>query len=147
MKVVMPLKTRVIDSETDQPVSGAKVLRIVCDVHDFDCNDAYMDTGATNRNGEIELDGKRKWGVWMPVPGGLPAPNHQIAIWKEGYQAFVFSAYDGDITKFEETVRRADIRKAIKEIPKERNLLGEGQDPNQLFSGGEIKLYKAGTSK
>ena len=142
MKVVLPLTTITIDAETEEPIFGASVLRIVCDMHDFDCSNAYMDLGSTNKNGLINLPGKRKWGIWILAPGGLPAPNHHIAIWKKGYSAFVFTQYDDHFEKSNFSMNRQDIQEAINKIPIERRYMNEDQSPNELFDGGKIRLFR-----
>jgi len=71
----------------------------------------------TDQYGAFESEGVSKWRLWIPAPSGLPVRNHQIAIWKEGYFAFVFSQYDRSIEDFKEFVRRQDLIEAIDEIP------------------------------
>lgn len=92
-RIVMPLNTRIVDSESGNPIEGAQVLRIVCDVHDFDCSNGRIDKTQSDSNGIVKALGSREWGYYVPVPGGFPVPNHQIAIWKEGYYVFIFSQY------------------------------------------------------
>jgi hypothetical protein len=136
----MPLKARVVDFDTGEPVVDATVLRIVCDVHDFLCSRAKLDRGKTDRNGSIEMAGERRWGAMVPAPGGIPLPNHRVAIWKKGYAAFVFSQY-GSI----EDVRlgkRADLIEAIGEIPKERRERTGQDDPERFFASGKIELHR-----
>jgi hypothetical protein len=140
-RIVMPLNTTVVDAETGNPVESAKVLRIVCDIHDRSCTHARMDWGQTDQNGVVKASGDRKWGLWVPAPGGLPVPNHQIAIWKEGYYAFVFSQY-GNIDDIKERTSRPDIMDAISAIPKDRRQCDADDRPDEMFSGGEVKLYK-----
>jgi len=137
----MPLKTRVVDADTGAPIEGATVLRVVCDLHDFRCTGGNMETSKTDKHGEVELSGKRKWGLWIPAPGGLPAPNHQIAIWKSGYQAFVFSQY-GSINDIESGTDRDDVKKAIHEVPKNRKDYTPDDNPLTMFEGGFIELKK-----
>jgi hypothetical protein len=142
-RIVMPLNTRVVDAESDNPIEGAQVLRIVCDVHDTRCRNGRVDRGETDSTGNIKMSGDRKWGVWAAGPGGIPVPNHQIAIWKEGYYAFVFSQY-GQIEHIKEFTERDDIIEAIDAIPADRKEHGALDDPDKMFSGGKIKLQKTG---
>jgi len=92
-RTIMPLETKVVDAKTGSPIEKATALRVVCDIHDFRCTRGQMDQSETNKDGKVQLDGKWKWRLWFPAPGGLPVPNHHIAIWKSGYKAFVFSQY------------------------------------------------------
>lgn len=138
-RVVMPLKTKVVDSESSEPVIGAKVLRIVCDIHNHDCSNAKIDYGVTDKNGLVIMNGDRKWGLYILAPGGLPAPNHNIAIWKNGYYAFVFSQY-GKIEDILRFAKRKDLFDAIKDIPLER--YGYNYNPYEMFLDGQVKLYK-----
>jgi len=140
-RTVMPLKTEVVDAESGQPIEGASYLRIVCDVHDFNCSSAKIDRGITRKDGFIEVNGERKWGLYIFAPGGVPVPNHNIAIWKPGYLAFVFSQY-GNIETIKETTDREDIIKAINEIPNQRTTFDPSTNPNDLFLNGQIKLHK-----
>ena len=142
LKTVEPLSTTVVDSESGKPIAGAVVLRIVCGIHDFSCKNASIEKKFTNNKGMIYLGSKREWGPWFPAPGGLPVPNHQIAIWKEGYSAFIFLQYNNDIDQFAAHVKSNDIREAIREIPKERKYLSENIDPSTIFVNGKVELYK-----
>jgi hypothetical protein len=142
-RVVMPLKTQVVDAESGTPIEGAQVLRIVCDVHDMTCKNAKMDRGQSDNNGNIKMEGERKWGLWFPAPGGFPVPNHRIAIWKSGYQAFVFSQY-GSIDDIKSFSKREDLKSAIREVPLERKECGADAKPEEMFSGGKIGLLRVG---
>lgn len=141
-RTVMPLKSQVIDAETGLPIEKATVLRVVCDIHDSRCVHGQIEKAETNKEGRVELEGKRKWGLWFPAPGGLPVPSHQIAIWKAGYQAFVFSQY-GDISDIESLTKRDDIKKALQEIPQDRKSYSPSDKPEEMFEGGKINLHKA----
>jgi len=118
MRVVLPLETTVVDSSTGKPVPNVKYIRVVCDIHDFSCKEPTIDTGESDENGRIGLSGHRKWGVWLPLPGGLPAPNHQIAIWAEGYKVVIFSQYDDDIERFKNMQRNIKVKLILDAIPK-----------------------------
>ena len=142
LRTIEPLKVRVIDASTGTPIAGAIVLRVVCDIHDRDCKNAFIDMNKTNVTGFIRLCGKRNFGSWVAAPGGMPAPNHQIAIWKEGYSAFVFSQFDNDIDKFTSKTSNKTIIEAVSKIPKERRYLSLDTDPNSVFYNGKIKLYR-----
>lgn len=147
-RTVMPLNSRVFDAETGQPIERAEVLRVVCDIHDFGCKRGYIDKTETNKDGIIELDGKRTWGLWIPAPGGLPVPDHKIAIWKAGYEVFVFSQY-GDFERFFNYIQsssdREDLKMALKEVPVDRKYYSPDDNPRALFEDGKIKLYKTKT--
>jgi len=140
MRIVEPIDTRVIDADTGKQLDNVDYLRISCDVHDFSCSHALLEKGISH-DGNLQLDGKRQWGLWMPVPGGVPVPNHQIAVWKDGYYAFVFSQYDRTIDEFARRADRADIRIAVEQVPKERKYLYSHQNPNDILLGGVIRLF------
>jgi len=139
MRTVEPVDAKVIDANTGKQLDDVNYLRIACDVHDFGCGHALLEKGIS-REGILQLDSKRRWGLWMPVPGGVPVPNHQIAVWKDGYYAFIFSQYDANIDEFARRANRADIKSAIDQIPKERKYLYSNQNPNDILLGGVIKL-------
>ena len=142
MQTIMPLESKVVDSETGKPLHNIQYIRIVCDIHDFDCSGASLEEGIAQNGSKFELDNERRWGLYVFVPGGLPVPNHQIAIWKKGYKAVVFSQYDGNIDQFASKAERLDIREAINKIPKQRVYITKYDDPNEIFGGGIIKLER-----
>lgn len=142
IQIIEPLDVSVVDATTGQPLANVEYLRIVCDVHDFTCAHARVDAGLA-ADGHLALPGRRDWGPWTPVPGGLPAPNHQIAIWKPGYQAFVFSQYDDDIDSFASKIERLDIKRQTARIPHERTYL-HSAEPEKILRGGIIRLQRAG---
>jgi hypothetical protein len=140
-QTVMPLESQVVDAETGLPIEMATVLRIVCDIHDRRCTKGKIEKGETDKDGKIKFQGKRQWGLWLPLPGCLPVPNHQIAIWKPGYRAFVFSQY-GNIEDLLSSAIREDVKSAIRAIPKDRNNYTPDDTPEKLFQHGIIKLQK-----
>lgn len=137
-QVVERLQVRVVDALTGQPLGSVNYLRIVCDVHDMACHHALINTGRS-ADGHITLPGRRDWGPWTPVPGGLPVPNHQIAIWKPGYEAFVFSQYDDDIDRFADIAQNPAITRAVAAIPAQREYL-HSDAPGPILQGGVIRL-------
>lgn len=146
LKVAQTMDTTVIDSTTLEPIANAQYFRIVCDLHDYDCSSAYIERGFTSNDGKIDLGSKRKWSIWFPAPGGLPVPNHQIAIWASGYTALLFSQYNQDIERFRQQIEREDINRLINEVPENRKYL-DSEEANRAFLGGIIKLKKIYTLK
>lgn len=138
MQTVEPLEVTVVDATTGTPLQDIHYLRIVCDVHDFTCAHAFIDSGISP-GAHLVLAGKRRWGMWSPVPGGMPVPNHQIAIWKTGYQAIIFSQYGNNIDEFSNGTPRADIKHLITQIPQDRNYLRD-ENPDLTLHGGLIRL-------
>jgi hypothetical protein len=141
-EVMLPLKVTIVDAETGAPIEGADVLRIACDVHDRSCARGILDVRQSDENGHVDLEGERKWRVIIAAAGGVPLPNHKIAIWKSGFEAFVFSQYDS-IDSLASRSNREDIKAALKEIPSERRVYGQELDPSTVFAGGTIRLYRA----
>lgn len=129
--VALPLKVQVIDAEKGLPIDGAEVLRIVADYHDRAGSRAVMDRTHSDENGNIRLAGRQKW-VFLSGPGRLPLPNHQIAVWKPGYKAFVFSQY-GDIHEIYSGKDRIDLIKALETIPLERRVYRPDKETNGMF--------------
>jgi len=43
--IVGRLDTKVVDAVTGDPIVGALVLRIVCDIHDFGCQNGKLEKG------------------------------------------------------------------------------------------------------
>ena len=138
------VKARVIDAESSQPIGDVNVLRIVCDVHDFRCDGVQVDRGQTNSDGRIKLKGSRKWGLWLPAPGGMPAPNHQVVIWKKGYAPIAFSQY-GTLAEFERRHAHKSFVKDLAEVPHELTQIESGSELYRaVFTNGVIKLKPTG---
>lgn len=140
-ETVLPVESKVIDDQTGKELVNINYLRIVIDVHDFGCNKPYLEEGVIEKGLEFHLDNKREWGVYLPVPGGLPVPMHYIAIWKEGYHAVVFSPYDLNDEKLsQECSNHENIKYALEKIPKPRTFITQPFDINEKLLGGTIKL-------
>lgn len=151
VRLANPLEVIVVDAETEKPVVGASVVYIVCDLHDYGCSRGKLIRTTSNEKGEVKIQGETKTGTWVLAPGGLPVPDHLIAIWAPGYSAFVFIQYksaDLDINerikREKEAIKRADILKALQEIPEDKASSDEQLNPKEELIGGKIRLLKAG---
>jgi hypothetical protein len=111
LRIAEPLDVTVVDAESGAPIPGATTLYFVCDIHDFDFSAARFERRTSNEKGKVKIHGHRKWGVWFPAPGGLPVPNHFIAIWAPGYSAFVFSQYDETVEDLKTRIHRQEFEK------------------------------------
>ncbi|MGZ8218872.1 hypothetical protein [Methylomagnum sp.] len=139
--VKMPISTQIVDAETGQPIAGARLLQVVCDVHDFDCVHGEIDLVQSNQDGLVEVNGKHKWGLWFPAPGGLPSPNHQIAVWKDGYYTFLFSQYsDFESLQKRLTEKRQDLAQMMSMVPTPRKQYSPDQ-LERMLSDGQIELH------
>lgn len=142
LKVAEELNVDVIDAESGRPIPRAEVVYLACDFHDFSCNRAKLVRTQSNDKGKIEIDSTRRWGVWLPAPGGIPVPNHLIAIWTSGYSAFVFSQYPESIDRRVSGTKREDIIRALREIPSDQIMNDELLNPREELIGGKIKLKR-----
>src|SRR6267143_1639218 len=97
LKVSNELEVQVLDADTGAPIPRAQVAYVACDIHDFDCSHARVVRTTANEKGEVYIGSKRRFRVCVIAPGGLPVPNHLIAIWTPDYGAFVFSQYGDTI--------------------------------------------------
>src|SRR5688500_17007192 len=88
-----PLHVTVVDAQTGRPIPNATVIHMACDVHDSRCERARLVRTSSSEKGTVRISGRREWGPWGPAPGALPVPNHFIAIWADGYSAYVFAQY------------------------------------------------------
>jgi len=140
MKVAYELEVTVVDAKTERPIPGAQVVYLACDVHDFDCSHARLIRTVGDKEGVVDIAGKRRWGIWIPAPGGLPVPDHLVAIWAPGYSAFVHSQYGDSPERRREETLRQDIKEALKAIPAERSSSDESLNPKTQLIGGKIKL-------
>lgn len=127
IRVAEPLDVIVIDAETKEPIPGASVVYLVCDLHDYGCNKGKLIQTTSNEKGEVKIEGETKTGTWVLAPGAMPVPSHLIAIWASGYSAFVFIQYksaDAPIAELLErkkkSIERRDILEALHEIPEDK---------------------------
>lgn len=149
IRVAEPLEVIVVDAETEKPIAGASVVYIVCDLHDYSCSKGKLIRTTSNEKGEVKIEGETKTGIVFPGPGGLPVPNHLIAIWSPGYSAFVFIQYkvtdapiDELIERKKRSVTRMDILKALREIPEDKASSDERLNSKKELIGGKIRLLK-----
>ena len=142
LKVAEELDVEIIDATSGTPVPYAEVVYVACDVHDFSCSKAKLVRTKANDKGQVNIDSTRRWGVWIPAPGGLPTPNHLIAIWAPGYSAFVFSQYEDTIALRISGTKREDIARALQEIPSDQTMNDESLNPRRELIGGKIQLRK-----
>ncbi len=143
VQVRSPVRARVVDADSGAPLENVNILRIVCDVHDFPCAGARVDAGRTARDGRIRMQGAREWRWWFPVPGGVPAPNHQLLVWKEGYTPLAFSQY-GTLADFERMHDRSRFIKEFSKVPRDWVQMEAGTVLyDAVFSNGEIRLRAA----
>jgi hypothetical protein len=143
LSVMEPLRVTVSDAMTDAPISNASVVYIVCDIHNFDCANAKLVRAVSAADGRVDIEGQRKWGVWIPAPGGLPVPNHFVAIWAPGYSAFLFSQYGDTLEDLKRKYKRSDILEALDLIPIDPSSSDPSFIPKRDLSGGKIRLMRA----
>ncbi len=143
MTVAEALDVRVMDSKTMSPIPFAEVVYLACDWHDFDCNQARLIRTRADKHGALMIDRQRRWGLWLPAPGGIPVPIHLIAIWSSGYSPFIFGPEDVIQRRIPWTPRR-DIRDALEEIPLERGSNYPTWNPQTRFIEGAVMLQKSG---
>jgi hypothetical protein len=93
-------------------------------------------------DGTVAIYGRRKWGFWVPVPGGIPVPNHFIAIWAPGYSAFAYGQYGDSVESRKREIRRTDILDALSEIPVDQSSSASSLNPTQELEGGKIRLRR-----
>jgi len=142
LKVAEELQAQVVDAASGNPIPHAEVVYLACDFHDFSCNHATLVRTRASDTGEIDIGSTRKWGVWLPAPGGIPVPNHLIAVWAPGYSAFVFAQYPDSIDRRVSGTKREDIIRALREIPSDQTMNDESLNPRKELIGGKIKLRK-----
>lgn len=142
LKIAEQFRAEVVDAASHNPIPLADVVYLACDFHDFSCNHAILVRTKADENGNINIDSTRRWGLWLPAPGGIPVPNHLIAIWASGYSAFVFAQYRDSIDWRVSSTEREDIIRALREIPSDQSLNDESLNPRRELIGGIIKLKK-----
>ncbi|MBK7419787.1 MAG: hypothetical protein WAU44_09055 [Nitrospira sp.] len=140
LPVAHELNVQVTDAFSSQPIPKAQVVYLACHVHDYDCSNGHLVRTETTEEGKIHISQTYGWGPWFPAAGGLPAPNHLIAIWAQGYSAFVFTQYGDSVSQRLNDTKRGDVRSALQEIPDDRIVNDELLNPRAEFIGGKIKL-------
>lgn len=140
LPVAQELDVQVIDAESNKPIPKAEVVYLACHVHDHECKEGHLVRTKTTDEGKVHISKLYGWGPWLPAAGGLPAPNHIIAIWAEGYSAFVFTQYGESVEQRQNDTKREDIRSALQEIPDVRIINDEYLNPREEFIGGKVKL-------
>jgi hypothetical protein len=143
LRVAMPLHITVEDADTGAPVQDAKVLYIASDIHDYFCKEGRVVHTKTNINGQVDISGKWKFGIWVIAPGGLPAPQHIVAISAEGYSTYLFGQYEFMKSRQKSCDIQSDIVKALTEIPQDNVVRDSRQMPDSELNGSRIKLNKS----
>lgn len=142
-KVQDSVDVRVVDARNDAPIANASVLYVVRDVHSTCAHANHVQATATS-DGRVKIQGRRQWGVWYGVPGGMPVPIHFIAIWAPGYAAFV----EADYSDTRESVRRdctarRDVLEALESIPDDESSTDPSINPKGALKSGRIRLRLA----
>jgi hypothetical protein len=143
LRVANELTVTVTDHQTGAPIEGAPVVYFVCDIHDFDCSNGRLVETTSDAQGYVHIEGRREWGAWIPAPGGLPVPNHTIAIWAPGYSAYVFRQYGGTIQDLAERIDSPTVRRALRRIPADLRSSDPALNPQRELTGGQIRLRRA----
>lgn len=142
LKIAEEFRAEVIDATSTNPIPLADVVYLACDFHDFSCNHATLVRTKADEHGKINIGSTRRWGFWLPAPGGIPVPNPLIAIWARKYKAFVFAQYPDSIDRRISSTAREDIIQALREIPSDQSINDESLSPRRELIGGKIKLTK-----
>ena len=142
LRVADNLDVTVVDAQSSLPISHATLVYLVCDVHDIQCRHAILVRSSSSERGGLRVRGRRQWGPWLPVPGGLPIPNHFVAIWAPGYAAFVFGQYDRTVESKKNLVERQDVLDALNLIPSDRSSSEPLLNPKRELHGGKIRLLR-----
>jgi hypothetical protein len=140
LRVANPLEVTVIDAESGSPIPDAQVIYIVSDLHDYLCKGGRVVRTTSDTSGNVDISGKRKWGFYIAAPGGLPVPDHLIAIWASGYSTYLFSQYSNIAERKKRCENRSDILQALSEIPHEQQILDPWLNLKSNLIGGIIKL-------
>ena len=142
LRVADNLDVTVVDAQSSLPIPQATLVYLVCDVHDIECRHAILARASSSEGGRLRVCGRREWGPWVPAPGGLPVPNHFVAIWAPGYSAFVFGQYDRTVESKKRLVGCQDVLDALNLIPGDRSSSDPLLNPKQELHGGKIRLLR-----
>jgi hypothetical protein len=145
LPVSAPVDALIVDADDDRPIAGAAVVHFVCDVHDFHCHHGRLVRTESSADGRVRIPRRWRWGLWIAAPGGLPVPNHFVAIWAPGYSPFVFSQYEDPLEHAIERigVSRPDVAAELKALPDATLSSDPTLNPPAQLIGGRIRLHKS----
>ena len=145
LPVSASLDVSIIDADSGAPISGATVVYFVCDVHDFRCDHGRLVRTTASSSGKVKIPRRWQWGLWIAAPGGLPVPNHFIAIWAPGYSPFMFSQYDDPLERVIARIgaTRPDVAEELKALPATNSSSDRSLNPPRELTGGKIRLRRA----
>jgi len=142
LRVANDLRVTVTDHQSGAPIAAASVVYYVCDIHDFRCAHGRLVETTSDEQGRVHIKGRRQWGLWIAAPGGLPVPNHTIAIWVPGYSAYVFRQYGGTVEELMDRIDDPAVRDVLKRIPADRRSSDDTVNPQRELIGGKIRLLR-----
>ena len=144
LPISAPLDITIVDASSGLPIPGAVVVHYVCDVHEFSCRNARLVRTTSSAGGRVEIPRRWRWGLWIAAPGGLPVPNHFIAVWAPGYSPFMFSQYDDPLERVIERIRatRPDVAEELKTLPAPSSSDPSLNPPGE-FRGGRLRLRRS----
>lgn len=144
LPVSAPVEVSVVDAETDAPIVGAAVVYFVCDIHDFACSQGRLVRTESGPKGRVSIPRRWRWGLWIAAPGGLPVPNHFVAIGAPGYSPFVFSQYDDSLARVIARigVTRPEIAAELQALPPATVSSDPSLNSASQLIGGKIRLRK-----
>ncbi len=133
----MPLRVTVQDADTGSPIPDATIIYIASDIHDYLCKEGRVIRTRTDSGGKVDISGKWRFGVWLIAPGGLPMPQHIVAISAPGYSTYLFGRYDEMKSGKRRCHSHSDIVEALAEIPQE-NVIRDSRPMSVSQLNGEI---------
>jgi hypothetical protein len=144
LPVSSPLDVSVVDAETGAPIARAAVVYFVCDIHDFDCSEGRLVRTESGPGGKVTIPRRWRWGLWIAAPGGLPVPNHFIAIQAPGYAPFVFSQYEDSLERVIARigVTRPDVAAELRTLPAGSSSSDRSINASSELIGGKIRLRR-----
>ncbi len=142
LRVAMPLHVKVEDADTGNPIPDAKVLYIASDIHDYLCKEDRVIRTKADDKGQVDISGKWKFGIWIIVPGGLPAPQHIVSISAPSYSSYVFGRYEEMKSRKKLCDSHSDILEALAEIPQDNVTNDSTLIPDSELNGKIIKLTR-----
>ncbi|MHB8481471.1 MAG: hypothetical protein ACYDBV_01855 [Nitrospiria bacterium] len=142
MRVSHGLHVSVVDSESNRPIPQADVVYINYESLTRDWNRAIYFHEKTDTLGRINIKSKWVWGLWLVIPDGLPSNVHYIAIWAQGYGAYLYSEIDSINGLRKDPYVPMEIRKTLEEIPEDTSSTDEALNPRDKIFDGPIKLHR-----
>ncbi len=133
---VLPLRTTITDATTGKPLAGVLVQRMVTEFHDYNFDNAYIDSSRSGADGVVMIEKKTRVLFSKQL---RYVDNHQVFITKPGYKAVVFSQYSVPFFKIRQETRNPFVKSILSSLPDEKKI-HDIIAANEMLLDGKVRL-------